>query len=250
MIKGFIEFINEDNSKDPSSVEYAADVINILKGSNLLDDSYVEIRELEYSDENSFDLVIQVKKTSTPDFDTDSHFKDLQWEEINFKKYGFALDANVYINKTDLIIPEIVLTLIINPDREPELYKELEYKLTDIIAHEVNHTDQIGWNRDPFNVRTSSGSDRSDANSSFKYFMLPDEIESMILGMYERSKVEGSNLDELIDKYLIPFVTDDKLSDNEYEEVFKTWMIHALENYPDINININNQRVSKIIDSI
>jgi hypothetical protein len=250
MIKGFDEFINESNSHDISSVDYAADVINILKDLDISDDSYTEIRELEYSDENSFDLVIQVKKTNSPNFDTDSHFNDLQWEEINFKKYGFALDANTNINKTDLIIPEIVLTLIINPDREPELYKELEFKLTDIIAHEVNHTDQIGWNRDPFNTRPSSGTDRSGANSSYKYFMLPDEIESMVIGMYERSKVEGSKLDELFDKYLIPFVTDKKLSEKEYDEVFKVWMIHALENYPDANININNPKVSKIVDSI
>ena len=77
-----------------------------------------------------------------------------------------------------------------------------------------------------------------------------DEIESMVIGMYERSKVEGSDLDELFDKYLIPFVTDKKLSEDEYEEVFKVWMIHALENYPDANININNPKVSKIVDSI
>mgnify|MGYP000326926567 FL=1 len=80
--------------------------------------------------------------------------------------------------------------------------------------------------------------------------MLPDEIESMVIGMYERSKVEGSKLDELFDKYLIPFVTDKKLSEKEYDEVFKVWMIHALENYPDANININNPKVSKIVDSI
>lgn len=249
-VKGFSEYIKESKSRDASSVDYAADAISIIKQADSSEDSYAEIRELEYSDDNSFDLIIQVKKTSTPNFDSDSHFKELQWEEINFKKYGFALDANTNINKTDLIIPEITLTLIINPDREPELYKELEYKLTDIIAHEVNHTDQIGWNRDPFNVRPSSGTDRSSADTSYKYFMLPDEIESMVLGMYERSKVEGSNLDDLFDKYLMPFVTDGKLSKHEYEEVFSTWLIHALENYPDALIDTNNPVVNKIVDSI
>ena len=80
--------------------------------------------------------------------------------------------------------------------------------------------------------------------------MLPDEIESMVLGMYERSKVEGSNLEDLFDKYLLPFVKDKKLSDNEYDKVFTKWMIHAFENYPDVQINTNDPRVSKIIDSI
>jgi len=250
MLRGFNDYINESSEIDIPSVGYAADAIYVIKNAEPSDDSYIEIRELEYKDDNSFDLVIQVKKTDFPDFNTDSHFKELQWEEINFKKYGFALDANTHINKTDLIIPEIILTLIINPNREPELYKELEFKLTDIIAHEVNHTDQIGWNRDPFNVRPSSGTDRSGANTSYKYFMLPDEIESMVIGMYERSKVEGSNLDDLFDKYLMPFVTDGKLSKSEYEEVFSVWLTHALENYPDALIDTNNPVVNKIVDSI
>ncbi len=249
-IKGFNEFINESESIDVPSLGYSRDVIEILKKTDVNSDSYTEIRKLEYNGDNSFDLVIQVKKISSPNFETDEHFKELQWEEINFKKYGFALDANAHINKTDLIIPEIIITLIINPKREPDLYTELEYKLTDIIAHEVNHTNQIGWNRDPFNIRPSSGADRSNANSSFKYFLLPDEIESMVIGMYKRSKVEGSSLDELFDKYLLPFVKGDKLTGSEYEEVFKVWMIHALENYPDALIDTNNPRVNKIIDSI
>jgi hypothetical protein len=249
-IKGFDEFINESKSIDIPSLGYSRDVIKILKGLSGNGESYTEVRELEYNDDDSFDLVIQIKKTSSPDFDNDSHFKELPWEEINFKKYGFALDANTHINKTDLIIPEIIITLIINPDMEPDVYTELEYKLTDIIAHEVNHTNQIGWNRKPFKTRPSSGIDRSNANSSFKYFMLPDEIESMIIGMYERSKAEGSNLDELFDKYLLPFVEDDKLTNQEYEKVFKTWMIRALEKYPNVNLDTRNTRVSKIINSI
>jgi hypothetical protein len=250
MIKGFFEYINEDSSNIPQSLQYARDVITHLKKLNDTTGSYIEIRELEYRDDSTFDLIIIVKKEERPNFETDEHFNNLQWEEINFKKYGYALDANTYIDKGDLMIPEIIITLIINPNSEPNLYKELELKLTDIIAHELNHTNQIGWNREPFNVRPSSGADRDGANSSFKYFMLPDEIESMVLGMYERTKVQDIEIDELIDMYLLPFVLDGKLNKSEYTEVFKTWIIHVLENYPDVKLNTSDPRVKKIIDSI
>jgi hypothetical protein len=250
MIKGFDQYINESMDNDPKTAQYARDVIAIVKKTKESDKSYEEIRELEYKDDNSFDLVVQIKKDASPNFETDDHFGDLQWEEINFKKYGFAMDANTHINKSDLIIPEIIIILIIDPTREPNLYKELEFKLIDIIMHELNHTDQVGWNRDPFNTRPSSGADRSKADSSFKYFNLPDEIESMVIGMYERTKAEDIELDELFDKYLVPFVLDGKLSKSEYEKVFDLWLRHALENYPDANINMSDPRVKKIVDSI
>jgi len=250
MIKGFNQYITENFKDTPKTSKYASDVIKIVRKHNDLNKSYTEFRDLEYYDDFSFDLIIQVKKDDSPNFEKDEHFNDLQWEEINFKKYGFAMDANTYINKSDLIIPEIIITLIINPTREPDLYTELEFKLVDIIMHELNHTNQVGWNREPFNVRPSSGSDRDIANNSFKYFNLPDEIESMVIGMYERTKTEDIELDELFDKYLIPFVLDGKLSNSEYEKVFDIWLRHALENYPDVKLNMSDPRVSKIVKSI
>jgi len=250
MIKGFSQYVNENLKGDSIISKYARDVIGIVIKSKSNDKTYEETRELEYTDDNSFDLVVQIRKDSSPNFETDEYFNDLQWEEINFKKYGFAIDGNTYIDNRELMIPEIIITLLINPKREPDLYKELEFKLIDIIKHELNHTDQVGWNRDPFNVRISSEKDRSAADTSFAYFNLPDEVESMVAGMYERAKEEDSDIDELFDKYLLPFVLDGKLSKPEYNKVFDLWLRHALENYPDVKINTSDPRINKIVNSI
>ena len=250
MIKSFFEYINESFSGGLDTTGYAKDVIKITKKLDNSDDSYTEIRELEYNDKNKFDLVIQIKKTENPNFETDSHFNELQWEEINFENYGFAIDANTFIDREDLLIPEIIVTLIIDPSREPDLYKELEFKLVDIIAHELNHTNQIGYNREPFNTRPSAGSIRDDANTSFKYFMLPDEVESIVVGLYTRSKEEGIEIDKLFDKYLIPFVQDNKLTQKEYITIFSEWLKYTLENYPDAELSTSNPIVSKIVNSI
>lgn len=250
MIKSFEEFINESVSNTPNSSKYASDVINLLQKVDDSGESYVEIRELEYNEEDHFDLVIQVKKSSKPDFESDEHFHDLPWEEINFEHYGFALDANTYIDKGDLTIPEIVISLIINPNEEPKLYKELNYKLIDIITHELNHTKQVGWNREPFNIRPSSNPDRKNASHAAAYFLLPDEVESMVAGMYERSKAQGVQIDKIMDKYLVPFLMDKQITREEYLRTLEVWIRHTLENYPDAELSMEDEKIRKIVHSV
>ena len=251
MIKSFIEFIYEKNGKDESRfIQYSRDIIKCIKDNDSPEGEYIEIRELEYNNEDQFDLVIQIKRESRPNFKTDSHFKSLSWEEINFDQYGFALDASIKIDKQDLIIPEITFTIIIDPTREPYLYTELNYRLIDVITHEIHHTNQIGWNREPFNVRPSSNVSRSKSKKSYKYFLLPDEIESMVKGMYIRSKAQGVSIDKIFDKYLIPFKMNGNISDSEYNQVLTQWVKHTLENYPDAKLSIEDEKIKRIIDQI
>lgn len=250
MLKSFLQYINENSQDSPKTIQYASDVINCIQKIGDTGGEYNEIRELQYNEEDTFDLVIQIQKNSNPDFNTDLHFKDLQWEELNFRDYGFAVDANMYIDKKDLMVPEIVVTLIIDPNREDSLYDELNYRLIDIITHELNHTNQIGWNREPFNVRPSSHPTRNSSKRSFKYFLLPDEIESYVIGAYTRSKEEGIAIDKVFDKYLSSFLESGEMTKSEYAEVFKAWLIHTLENFPDAKISINDNKISKIVNSI
>jgi len=251
MIKSFTEFINErDDSGRSRFSEYADDIIKCISDSNASDAHYNEIRELEYVDPYTFDLVIQLKRDSNPDFEKDSHFNDLSWEKINFEHYGFAIDASTKIDKADLIVPEIIFTIIIDPEREPDLYEELRYRLIDIAAHELNHTNQIGWNRKPFKVRPSSNKKRASSKKSHKYFLLPDEVESMVWGMYNRSKEQGVRIDKIFDKYLYPFLMNGNITKEEYNKVLKTWVLHTLENYPDANLSLEDEKIKQIVDQI
>jgi hypothetical protein len=247
MIKSFNEYIGEGRESNFS--KYSLDVINLIKNVKSTEGEYLEIRELEYQNPD-FDLVIELKLEENPDFDNDSHFNSLSWEEINFRHYGFAIDANTYINKGDLILPEIIITLILQPSRIPGSYEELNYRLIDIISHETNHTLQVGWNREPFKVRPSSNSDRKSSKKSFKYFLLPDEVESMVKGAYERSKVQGVRIDKIFDKYLYPFLMVGKINCEQYNQVLSTWIKHTLENYPDADLSLEDQKIKNIVDKI
>lgn len=248
MIKSFFEYIREDTGDTLDASKYAEDVINMIKSISDQSDSYALAGKKEYTDPYQFDLLVEVKLNPSPNFETDEHFKSLPWEELNFNKYGFSIDANTNIDNKDTIIPNIVITLILDPNRD--YLEELKFKLIDIITHEINHINQIGWNRRPFKERPSSNNIRSDSKSDYKYFLLPDEVESMVKGMYERSKEEGVDINMLFDKYLIPFIKNGTITEEEYSEVFKKWLIHALEKYPDVDISFFNPKINKIVHSL
>lgn len=267
-IKSFKQFINEsdcncdydcDCDKKASNFadECVKDVIsaiskeiNSIIGEINASSDYLKIKEFEYSDEYKVDIAIELKIDNSPDLEKDSHFNNLPWEEINFNHYGFAIDANTKTDKDRHIIPKIVINVIINQDRVPKLYKELSFKLLDIITHELEHTRQIGTNREPFNTRPSDNITRSKAKKNHLYFILPEEIESMTAGMYARSKKQGVPIDKIFDKYLIPFVMSGQISKQEYLEVLKKWIYYTLENYPDAKLSLEDNKISKIVDSI
>ena len=204
-LKSFKQFINENLESTIILVESCvSDILNILskeiESNSSNDINYIILPKLEYNDdEYKVDIEVEYRLDNSPDIPSDSHFKTLPWEEINFNHYGFAIDSNMIINNDDLIIPKIVVSLIINPELIPKLYKELNYRLIDIITHELNHTQQIGINRKPFNVRPSDHNTRDKADC-FKYLILPEEVESMVEGMYVRSKKQGVQIDKIFDK--------------------------------------------------
>jgi hypothetical protein len=89
--------------------------------------------------------------------------------------------------------------------------------------------------------------DREDSKKTYKYFILPEEIESMVEGMYVKSKVQHRNLDEIFNDYLSPFIDSKYITQSEYLQVMNTWVTHALELYPDAKFS---NKVKSIINSI
>jgi hypothetical protein len=89
--------------------------------------------------------------------------------------------------------------------------------------------------------------ERERSKKSYKYFLLRDEIESMIEGMYENSKAQNVPLDQVFDDYLLPFIQTGYMSEPEYHKVMRTWVTRALELYPDATFS---DKVEHIVDSI
>lgn len=249
MLKSFIQYINETMDHKTEFIKgLAQNLIERLRTSPFDEsEEYSVFSGMEFSEPFNFTLVLNVRRDNDLVTHSDSHFRSLPWEKINFDNLGYAIDANTKMSKSKSKIPAIIIHIVLNPKQEPILYSKLFYRLIDILAHETNHLNQLGINRDPFNTHVSTNTDRNASKKSYKYFLLPDEIESMVEGMYTRSKAQHIDLDTIFDNYLMPFIESGYISKSEYLKVMRAWVFHALEVYPDSKFST---KVKSIIDSI
>lgn len=249
MIKSFLQFINENMDHKSEFIKgLAQNLIERVRTSQFDEsDEYSVFAGMEFTEPFIFDLILNVKRQSNLNIENDSHFKSLPWEKINFDDLGYSIDANTRMSKDRTRVPAITIHIIVNPKEEPSLYSKLYFRLIDILTHETNHLNQLGLNREPFNTHVSDIHTRNSSKKSYKYFLLPDEIESMVEGMYVKSKVQHRDLDEVFNDYLQPFIESKYITMTEYLTVMKTWVTRAVELYPDAKFS---EKVSKIINSI
>jgi hypothetical protein len=248
MLKSFSEFINESTVSPGEFIkDLTLKLIQKIRSFREESAEYSIFSGMEFRTPFEFDLKLELRKDANFSVDQDQHFKDLPWEKLNYDKKGYAIDANTRINSHDLHIPEIIVTLVVNPSAEPHLYTQLHARLLDILTHETNHLDQLGSNRHPFNANPTTGKTRDDAKKNFKYFLLPDEIESMVEGMYANANFSKKPLDQMFSEYLEPFVQTGYITHEQYAQVLETWVKFALERYPDA---IFSKKVEKIVNSI
>jgi hypothetical protein len=249
MIKSFLEFINESMENNVEFLKkLTIDIIAKLRESSKEESSsYATFSGMEFTEPFMFDLILNVRRETDPNLRQDPHFNDLSWEKLNYDNLGYSIDANTRMSKSKAAVPKITIHLILNPKKEPILYEKLYARLLDILVHETNHLDQLGINRNPFNVNVSDPRERAKAKKSHKYFLLSDEVESMIEGMYVRSKEQRIPLDKVFLEYLTPFLETRYISSSEFQKVMFTWITRSLELYPDAEFSPS---AKKIIDSI
>jgi hypothetical protein len=248
MLKSFSQFISESEDSNQEFIKsIALKLIQKIRGVKDAAE-YITFSGMEFTEPFRFTLILNVKKEKDAKISEDDHFNSLSWEQINYDKLGYAIDANVRTNKGDLIIPEIEIHIILNPNKIPQLYDNLYARIVDILTHETNHVSQFShFDSDPSAATPSNKDERNSSKKSFKYFLLKDEVESMIEGMYASSKIKEIPLDYAFHDYLIPFVQSKYITPDEYDKVMEVWVKAALEKYPDVDFS---KKVDKIINSI
>jgi len=233
MIKRFKNFIYESKF-DSLSLTIAHDLFAIVKNTAGTKPGKAVHRELTYSEPLEFSLNFIVKRVVQFNPRKSTHFKTLPWEVLNFEDNGFALDANAYIPKvSDYEDPELELVLYISPDAEPVSYETLSHKLVEYVRHEIEHLLQTGLNRRVGHIIKTPNKVRSKAETSYKYFLLADEIPAMVAGMHAAAVRKRIPLDQEFEIYLKPFLKSGLINDEEFNKVIKTWIKFANQVYPD-----------------
>lgn len=249
MIKSFLQFINESSEiKEMFIKNITTKLFQKIKEFKLEEtSSYFQISGISFTEPFFFDLLVEIRYDSNFKTEDDSHFKNLPWEKLNYQKNGYVIDANMHVHKKNNFIPKIIITLVIDPKSIPHLYANLYARLLDVMTHELNHVDQLNKKGDPFAEDLSNPEERNSSKKNYKYFLLKDEVESMVEGFYARSKELNLSLDDVFINYLSPFLISKYITDQELNKVMEVWVKYALEKYPDANFS---NKVKKIIFSL
>lgn len=233
MIKRFSQFVYESKF-DTISLSVARDLFSFVKSTKGTQVGKILKTEFEYSEPIEFDVFFVVKRVVSFNPSKTKHFKSLPWEVFNFEETGFSLDANVYIpNVSEPESPVLEMVLYISPEAEPLAYENLNRKLLEYLRHEIEHLLQKGVNRREGHEITTREKTRRDAETSYRYFLLPDEIPAMVAGMHASAAKKRVPIDTEFNLYLQPFLRAEMITQAEYQKVMRAWINFAKKVYPD-----------------
>ena len=148
-------------------------------------------------------------------------------------KIGFAVDANSGDFKDD---PNILLSIALDPEKEPQIYSTVLGYIKDAIRHELEHMTQEGINRVKGREKSELIKVRKKINKSktekYKYFLLRDEVPAMVKGMYTRAKYEKRPIDLVFSDYLDYFVDEKMITEKQKQIIIKVWIDYTKKQYP------------------
>lgn len=235
MIQDFLRFVYE-SKYDSFAEKITAEVMQLVTSGTDRKLKKRINRSIEFVDLANFTLTLSIVRSSVFEPSRRVNFKSLPWESINFQRNGFALDANSFI-PTDGEDPEIVLNVIINSETEPECHEKLYYKLLDSIRHELEHVLQKGTNVQYYHTGREVDKDRKNSETSYMYFLLPDEMPAMVSGMRLASIKKGIPIDVEFEEYLEPILSTGFITYDEFKKVMTNWIKFTIRHFPNTQIS-------------
>lgn len=236
MLKSYYQFLNEDyNDETIFNTDLAEKIISEIRDNSEHQD--FSLSGMEFTEPFKFSLNVDIRRNAEFKSSSDAHFKSLPWEKFNFNRDGYVIDANTTVSDNPKVIPSVEIIMVLDPSKEPDLYDKLHARVLDVLIHETNHLTQTGINKNPTGEDKSDQHEREKAKEGYKYFLLKDEMESMIEGFYASSQHQDIPLDNVFKDYLEAFVRSDYISKDEYTDVMHKWITYASEQYPEANFS-------------
>lgn len=191
------------------------------KGIVYDDDGFLENQiNYDFIEPVEYDLFLRVKR-----------------EKID-NKLGFIIEGY-----SESPISLIVIELIIDPDKEPYCYKELNSYLQDTVRHEIEHLTHAGYNRledrpDPkkslrLRNELNRAHERGVFVNSYKYYLLEDEIGPLVHGMYRKAKTDKKPITVIFNEFLDIMSNENIINnDRNRQKVYDAWISYAKKNLP------------------
>jgi len=181
---------------------------------------YIE-KEIDYSFSSpvEYDLILKIKRDKV------------------FRKEGFYIDGS-----SDDIEGIIFIELVIDPDKEPNCYNELNSFLQETIRHEIEHLTHGGYNRiedrpDPdktmkIRIALNKANVKGDFVNSYKYYLLEDELGPLVHGMYRKAKTDKKPITTIFNQFLSIMEEEGIINKEKRKLVYKEWVKYAKKVLP------------------
>jgi hypothetical protein len=215
-LKKFEEILNE--SVSPSLVKQIInDVMTFVKATK-------DLYEIKGEEAHQFEFDPYKVEDYTEVFNNEVTVNCLIFREENS-----ALQINASAGEEN---PNIQIVIQIDPRFEPQVYRTLYMKLADDIRHELEHIDQYEKRPDIFTPAKTRAAINRNPKKMMQYFLMPEEIEAMVSGMYNRAKKERRTLDSIFREYLGYYVREEFITPLQQKQVIDKWTEYANKRFP------------------
>lgn len=199
------------------------------------------------------DIITAVKNTTGQNNELHQFIlpNDFNSEEYEYIQDGmaFSLELNIhhqsvfttkavekeseayYVNTTnDSEDNVIMMTVVVDPNWEPQIYEKLFYKLQEDVRHEIEHFTQSGYYR--IEDRPTSTTQTINLKTTYGHHKHKIEVPALVHGFYRRAKLEKRPLDEVMMEDLDSEIEKGNLTKKQAENLLKMWVEYAQQNLP------------------
>ena len=114
MLNGILQFTDTTNKDRIMIAKQYYDNLKQTHEYELINryysENYSKFSGMHFTEPYRFDLKLELKKDSQFTAEDDPHFKNLPWEQLNFKEDSYSIDANTRVHHDKTKTPEIIIT--------------------------------------------------------------------------------------------------------------------------------------------
>jgi len=140
----------------------------------------------------------------------------------NIKKGTYYIDGGVYTEMS----PELTIMLVVNPNDIPGVYSDILPVFRDLVRHEIEHLTQRDWNLKYSKFKKRNNALRQKIKKTglnYKYFMLADEADANIHGLYAKAETLKQPYQKVVDNYLDELVNNKVVTIEQRKEIYDKW---------------------------
>lgn len=123
--------------------------------------------------------------------------------------------------------PNIEIHIAVHPSDGTKIFSKIQPVLRDLVRHEIEHLTQRGmsakagkWMRRNNKMRAKI---KSNPDLYYKYFLLPDEVDANIHGLYSKAKTMKQPYQKVVEDYLDSLVSDEVIKPEHKKEIYNKW---------------------------